>query len=146
MVCRMDSWPRSWELTPAQDVLHTGSAPKVAVQSITQRYTVSPSDYTRNRYHLREMAYFLLLCKTPYLTLGISCIFPWVDRGAPVWCSVYWSVCKEYVILPVVLYGCETCSLTLREERRLRVFENRTLRRVFGPKRDEVTWGMEKIT
>ena len=48
---------------------------------------------------------------------------------------------KRYttIILPVVLYGCETWSLTLREERRLRVFENRVLRRVFGPKRDEVT-------
>jgi hypothetical protein len=42
-------------------------------------------------------------------------------------------------ILPVVLYGCETCYLTLREEYRQRVFENRVLRRVFGPKRDEVT-------
>ena len=42
------------------------------------------------------------------------------------------------IILPVVLYGCETRSLTLREERRLRVFENRVLRRAFGPKRDEV--------
>ena len=41
--------------------------------------------------------------------------------------------------MPVVFYGCETWSLTLREERRLRVFENRVLRRVFGPKRDEVT-------
>ena len=41
--------------------------------------------------------------------------------------------------MPVVLYGCETWSLTLRDERRLRVFENRVLRRVFGPKRDEVT-------
>ena len=40
------------------------------------------------------------------------------------------------IILPVVLYGCETWSLTLREERRLMVFENRVLRRVFGPKRD----------
>ena len=50
------------------------------------------------------------------------------------------------VILPVVLYGCETWSKTLRDERRLRVFENRVLRRVFGPKRDEVTRGMEKIT
>jgi hypothetical protein len=37
------------------------------------------------------------------------------------------------IILPVVLYGCETWSLTLREERRLRVFENRVLRRIFGP-------------
>ena len=43
------------------------------------------------------------------------------------------------IILPVVLYGYETWSLTLREERRLRVFENRVLRRIFGPKREEVT-------
>jgi hypothetical protein len=42
------------------------------------------------------------------------------------------------VILPVVLYGCETWSLTLREEHRLRVFENRVLRMIFGPKREEV--------
>ena len=41
--------------------------------------------------------------------------------------------------MPVVLFGCETWSVTLREERRLRVFENRVLRRVFGPKRDKVT-------
>jgi hypothetical protein len=40
-------------------------------------------------------------------------------------------------ILPVVLYGCETWSPTLREEQRLRVFENRVLRRIFGPKREE---------
>jgi hypothetical protein len=43
------------------------------------------------------------------------------------------------IILPVVLYGCETWSLTLRQEHRLRVFENRVLRRILGPKRDEVT-------
>jgi len=43
------------------------------------------------------------------------------------------------IILPVVLYGCETWSLTLREERRLRVFANRVLRRIFGTKKDEVT-------
>ena len=43
------------------------------------------------------------------------------------------------IILPVVLYGCETWSLTLREERKLRVFENKVLRRIFGPKTDEVT-------
>jgi hypothetical protein len=47
--------------------------------------------------------------------------------------------------LPVVLYGCETWSLTLREERRLRVFENRVLRRIFGPKRDEVIGGWRKL-
>jgi hypothetical protein len=42
------------------------------------------------------------------------------------------------MILPVVLYGCETWSLTLREGHRLKVFENRVLRRIFGPKRDEI--------
>jgi hypothetical protein len=47
-------------------------------------------------------------------------------------------VCRT-VVLPVVLYGCETWSLTLREEQRPRVFENRVLRRIFGPKRDEAT-------
>jgi len=47
--------------------------------------------------------------------------------------------------LPVVLYGCETWSLTLREERRLRVFENRVLRRIFGPKRNEVTRELRKL-
>jgi hypothetical protein len=49
------------------------------------------------------------------------------------------------LIIPVILYGCETLSLTLREERRLRVFENRVLRRIFGPKRDEVTGGWRKL-
>ena len=47
--------------------------------------------------------------------------------------------------LPVVLYGCETWSLTLRDERRLGVFENWVLRRVFGPKRDEVTGEWRKL-
>jgi hypothetical protein len=49
------------------------------------------------------------------------------------------------IILPVVLYGCETWSLTLREEHKLRVFENRVLRRIFGPKRDEVTGERRKL-
>jgi hypothetical protein len=49
------------------------------------------------------------------------------------------------IILPVVLYGCETWSLMLREEYRMRVFENRVLRRIFGPKRDEVTGEWRKL-
>jgi hypothetical protein len=51
------------------------------------------------------------------------------------------------IIFPVVLYGCETWSLalTLREENRLRVFENRVLRRIFGPKRDEVMGERRKL-
>jgi hypothetical protein len=50
---------------------------------------------------------------------------------------------SKTIILPVVLDGCETWLLKLREEHRLGVFENRVLRRIFGPKRDKVT-GMEK--
>ena len=46
-------------------------------------------------------------------------------------------LCMKTIILPVVLYGCKTWSLTLREEYRLRVFENRILRRIFVPKTDE---------
>ena len=46
---------------------------------------------------------------------------------------------------PVVLYGCETWLLTLREERRLRMCENRVLRRIFGPKRDEVAGEWRKV-
>jgi hypothetical protein len=86
-------------------------------------------------------------------------------------CSVleYWltgkvqNVCGKHNILPtesfqidmhimavcfgklVVLYGCETWSLTLREEHRLGVFENRVLRRIFGPKTDEVTGEWRKL-
>jgi hypothetical protein len=49
----------------------------------------------------------------------------------------YFATIYRTVILPVVLYGCETWSITLREEHRLRVFENRVLRKIFGPKREE---------
>jgi Zn-finger domain-containing protein len=49
------------------------------------------------------------------------------------------------IILPVVLHRCETWSLTLREEHRLRVFDNRVLRRIFGPQRDEVMGEWRKL-
>jgi hypothetical protein len=49
------------------------------------------------------------------------------------------------IILPVVLYGCGTWSLTLREEHRLWVFENKVLKRIFGPKRDEVKGRWRKL-
>jgi hypothetical protein len=54
---------------------------------------------------------------------------------------------KMYIttILPVILYGCETWSLTLREVHRLRVLENRVLRRIFGPRRDEVMGEWRKL-
>jgi hypothetical protein len=49
------------------------------------------------------------------------------------------------ILLPVVLYGCEIWSLILKEESRLKVSENRVLRRIFGPKRDEVTGEWRKL-
>jgi hypothetical protein len=49
------------------------------------------------------------------------------------------------IILPVALYGCETWCLALRDEHRLRVLESRVLRRIFGPKRDEVTGSWRKL-
>jgi hypothetical protein len=52
---------------------------------------------------------------------------------------------NKIIILPLVLYGCETWSLTVREEHKLRVFENRVLRRIFGPRRDGVTGGWRKL-
>jgi hypothetical protein len=59
-------------------------------------------------------------------------------------CPLKFRIYKT-ILLPVVLYGCESWSLTLREEHRLRVFENRVLRRIFGPKRDEVTGEWRKL-
>jgi hypothetical protein len=53
-------------------------------------------------------------------------------------------MCKT-IILHAVLYGSEICSLTLREEHRLRVFENRVLRRIFGPKRDKLIGEWRKL-
>jgi hypothetical protein len=49
------------------------------------------------------------------------------------------------IILPLVLYGCETWLLTLREKHRLRVFENRVLKKIFGPESGEVTGGWRKL-
>ena len=74
------------------------------------------------------------------LKLEYACYYSVQNLFSSRWLSKNLKI-KIYrtIILPVVLYGCETWSLTLREECRLRVFENRVSRRVFGPKRDEVT-------
>jgi len=64
----------------------------------------------------------------------------------PVFCpKIRISRQRKIIISPVVLYGCKSRSLTLRENRRLKVSENRVLRRVFGSKRDEVTREWRKI-
>jgi hypothetical protein len=61
------------------------------------------------------------------------------------WKIIILNIIMTTMILPVVLYGCETWSLTLSEEDRLRVFLNRVVRRIFGSKRDEVTGGWTKL-
>jgi hypothetical protein len=72
--------------------------------------------------------------------IGIGGTKPKLYR--PTYLSFPWT---RTVIFRFVLYGCETWSLSLREERRLRVFEHRVLRRVLGPKRDEVTGEWRKL-
>jgi hypothetical protein len=78
----------------------------------------------------------------------------WVKRGEAVGlidvivCYKVRFFAESAICFKIALYlydGCETWSLTLREEHRLRVFENRVLRRIFGPKRDEVTRGWRKL-
>jgi hypothetical protein len=73
----------------------------------------------------------------------VLCTYGWQLKFLSREAGLY-SHCK-FPDVPVVLYGRETWSLTLREERRLRVSENRVLRRVFGPKRDEVTGEWKKL-
>jgi hypothetical protein len=63
--------------------------------------------------------------------------------GTPTNTINYLVMCS--IILPVVLYGCETLSVTLREDHRLRVFEKSVLKIIFGPNRDEVTGGWRKL-
>jgi hypothetical protein len=80
------------------------------------------------------------------LKTGIACYFL-VQNLLSSWLLSKNTKIKIYrtIILPVVLYGCETWLLTLREEQRLRVCENRVLRRIFEPKRDEVIWEWRKL-
>jgi hypothetical protein len=59
--------------------------------------------------------------------------------------TIFFRIYKT-IILPVTLYGCEYCSFTLREEHRLSVFENRVLRRIFGPTTEEVKGGWRKLS
>ena len=73
------------------------------------------------------------------------CLMLYVYRLFVYFLNVLSVLIYRTIILPVVLYGYETWSLTLREERRLRVFENRVLRRIFGPKRDKVTGEWRKL-
>ena len=66
------------------------------------------------------------------------CIFQFVAKNIKI-------KIHRNITLPVVLYGCKTWSLTLREERRQKVLENKVQRRIFGPKRDEAIWDWRKL-
>jgi len=84
----------------------------------------------------------LLSCKSFFLHTKISVLCNCSIHKTPIFvCKKKRFLCNCSIIitLPVVLYECETWSLTLREERKLRVFENMVLMRIFGPSRDEVT-------
>ena len=85
----------------------------------------------RERERERERESFFKCKRKPYKKKKLN-------RVVLLWIKIY-----RTIIWPVVLYGCETWLLTLRAERWLMVFENRVLRRIFGPKRDDVTgdWG-----
>jgi hypothetical protein len=78
--------------------------------------------------------------------VGMLCFVSYVFLSSFYSCSLIslWGVCR-IIIFPIVLYGCETWSLTLWEEHRLTVFENRMLRRMFGQKRGEVIGGCRKL-
>jgi len=69
-------------------------------------------------------------------TILFSLLFSYLSKNLKI---------KISIVLPVVLYGCETWSLTVREENRLRVFENVVLRRIFGTKKEEVAGGWRRL-
>jgi hypothetical protein len=69
-------------------------------------------------------------------TILFSLLFSYLSKNLKI---------KISIVLPVVLYGCETWSLTVREENRLRVFQNVVLRRIFGTKQEEVAGGWRRL-
>jgi len=96
------------------------------------------SDFNKERTSSLKMIWIMIeICWSVFKCFNIN-IFSLLSKKLKI--KIYGTI-----ILPVVLYGCETWSLTLREERRLRMFENRVLRRVFEPKRDELTGEWRKL-
>ena len=87
------------------------------------------------------------MCKNIYISLHVYCVYEvFFMSFVFVICAFFLTSCLcRSLVYVACCYGCETWSLTLREERRLRVFENRVLRRVFGPKRDEVAGEWRKL-
>jgi len=77
----------------------------------------------------------------------VKCLLPVYEANTQFFIYLQSSLAISFlnIILAVVLYGCVTWSLTLRKEHRLRLFENRVLRRIFGPNRIEVAWERRKL-
>ena len=111
-----------------------GNAGILSFSHLLPEIVVAPFHTFIERPHPAKLSRVLRLC--------FSLLFVWLlhspvgeTQGQPF--SLFEDISYRTIILPVVLCGCETWSLILREESRLRVFENRILRWVFGPKRDE---------
>ena len=102
----------------------------------------------KNEYKLNSVAYgsFVLLCSGSYVD-SWQCLLLFGPESVVFHFAIHNSKIEMWrrIVLPVALYGCETWSLTLREERRLMVFENRVLRRVFEPKREEMKRDWTKL-
>ena len=106
-------------------------------------------DHRAGRFYIIHVATFnheasdstILKIKQPKLFLLLSLLLLYYHYYYIIIIIIIIIIIANYktIILPVVLYGCETWSLALREEHRLRVFENKVLRKIFGPKRDEIT-------
>ncbi|KAJ4430106.1 hypothetical protein ANN_22316 [Periplaneta americana] len=111
------------------------------IETATFEVTIKHGDYKRNRDGNKETLKpsFLQLSPASRLFLAIS------GRSHALYAKQASPISRRAVILPVVLYGCETWTLTLREEHRLRVFENKVLRKIFGAKRVEVTGEWRKL-
>ena len=89
---------------------------------------------------------YTFICMDHFLSQGILAIIRCRTFSFPVCCpKILRFTTHRTIIFPLVLYGCESWSLTLKEKRRLRVFQNMALRRIFGPKRDEVTGEWKKL-
>ena len=86
-------------------------------------------------YDWHTCSLLFVFCDISYSSL---CVWTTDGRILFLFLFIIFISCVSTKILPVVLYECETWSLTLREEGKLRVFENMVLRRIFGPRRDEV--------
>ena len=126
-------------ITTRRALLRLNRAASVRLQRCSCRCLVTFDTY--NLVHETNLVYKFSLCVYCFSLHVSGNYVPIIRRKY----RTYETPGISHSIQMTVLYGCETWSLTLREERRLRMFEDRVLRRVFGPKRDEVTGEWRKL-